>query len=398
MNQAEVKTSWPAVLILSGAGIISAFQVGKVPPLLPDIMTELDISLVYAGWILSIFNIIGVILGAFTGSFADTLGHRRLLISGLILQSAGSLLGSVAPSFAWLLVTRFFEGLGFLAVIVSTPTLIFLAVNHRDTRTALAIWTCYLPAGACLIMLIIPALINFAGWREIWQINGILIIGYTLMVIKVTTTLAPFRTKNQPRVMTMFKDIAKTASTAGPLLLALIFTTYTLQWLAVMGFLPTLLLEKFAFSKALASVLTAIMVGVNIIGNLAAGWLLNRGARRWLLITFSCTMMGICAIAIYDTQAGMAVNYTACILFSIFGGLIPATVLGAAPAYAPEPGLISTTMGIIIQGGHFGQVFGPIVLAALVSTTGSWETGSWFLAGVAALGIIFSLVLARLRA
>ena len=158
MTEISGKTPWPTLFILVGTGIISAFQVGKVPPLLPDIQADLGITLVHAGWVLSIFNIIGLILGTFTGSIADTLGHRRLLLAGLCLQSAGSLAGSFAGSFEMLILFRFVEGMGFLSVIVSTPALIFQTVQAKDFKVAMAVWTCYLPAGVCLIMILIPGL------------------------------------------------------------------------------------------------------------------------------------------------------------------------------------------------------------------------------------------------
>ena len=129
MKEIKTNSPWGLVLILVGAGVVSAFQVGKVPPLLPDIKTELMISLFYAGWILSIFNITGLILGTFTGAIADTIGHRRLLIFGMAIQALASFLGSFASSFYILLGTRLFEGMGFLAVVVSAPTLIFQVVR-----------------------------------------------------------------------------------------------------------------------------------------------------------------------------------------------------------------------------------------------------------------------------
>ncbi len=73
------KTPWGLVCILLGAGILSAFQVGKVPPVLQNIRSDLSISLFRAGWVLSIFNFIGLMMGTCTGAIADALGHRRLV-------------------------------------------------------------------------------------------------------------------------------------------------------------------------------------------------------------------------------------------------------------------------------------------------------------------------------
>ena len=396
MNTTESKTPWGLVLILVGAGIISAFQVGKVPPLLPDIKTDLNISLFYAGWILSVFNITGLILGTCTGAIADTIGHRRLLMLGIALQALGSFSGSFATSFNLLILTRLIEGTGFLAVVVSTPTLIFQVVRKKDVKIALSMWTCYLPAGVTLVMLIIPFMSKFSDWRSVWQINSFLLIVFLILLINSTSDITPFQRKNKLSIKNLITDIIKTSTSAGPLLLALIFTTYALQWLAVMGFLPTLLIERFGFSKSTASILTAVMVGMNIIGNLAGGLFLKIGIKRWALIAFASFVMGCCSFAIYSGTT-FCINYAGCLLFSLIGGLVPASVIGGAPVYAPSDKLISTTTGMLIQGGQSGQVFGPTILAWIVSTTGTWNSGFFFLGSVAGLGIIASLCLAKLK-
>ncbi len=413
MNKVDdTKTPWHIVMLLFGAGILSAFQVGKVPPVIMDIRIDLGISLFYAGWILSIFNFTGLVMGTIAGVIADTFGHRRLMISGLALQIIGSTLGSFSSTYSILLVTRFIEGAGFLAVIVSTPALIFKIVKNRDVKVALSIWSCYLPAGASLMMILSPLILSTSNWRGVWQTNAFILFLYTIWLFHKTSSLtvpnlSKFTVENTTqtksiqiksiRLNQLLKDIIQTATSAGPLILAGIFITYSLQWLAVMGFLPTLIVEKFGFSKSIASLLTALMVFINIFGNLAGGRILKSGVRRWKLIAFASIVMGTCSIAIYSSSNWFLINYAGCLVFSIFGGLIPASVLGGVPLYAPSKKLIATSNGLVIQGGQTGQVLGPPVLAFLVSQTGTWESGSWFLGGVASIGVILSLFLARLR-
>jgi len=391
------ETPWGLVCILLGAGILSAFQVGKVPPVLQDIRSDLSISMFHAGWVLSVFNLIGLMLGTATGAIADALGHRRLMLFGIGLQIAGSFLGAISPSFGWLLATRFMEGAGFLAVIVSTPTLIFQVVREKDIRMALSVWSCYLPAGAAMMMVLLPFYLKFTSWQGLWQINGVLLTLYGILLARATAKI-PFLNGSQSlKFNSLAADMFKTITSPGPLVLALIFITYSLQWLAVMGFLPTLLLEKYGFSRALASWLTAGMVFLNIFGNLAGGRLLKNGCKRWILIGLASFVMGSCAIAIYSSGNNFLLNYSGCLIFSLVGGLIPASVIGAAPLYAPSKTLVSTTTGFVIQGGQSGQVLGPPVLAWLVSTTGSWTAGAWFLGSVALIGILLSLCMAGLR-
>ncbi len=396
MNPAD-KSPWGLILLLFGVGILSASQIGKVPPVLSDIRSDLVISLFHAGWLLSIFNVTGLFLGTFTGAIADAVGHRRLMLLGLILQIFGCISGSLSHSFYGVLVSRILEGMGFLAVIVSIPALIFQVTQPRDWTRALSIWTCYVPAGVSLMMLILPLVLTLTNWRGLWQINAAVLTVYTLILAKKTAGISFEPPSLSITVGRLVKDVIRTAGSSGPLILALIFITYALQWLTIMGFLPTLILETYGFSKSMASILTAGMVFVNIFGNLAAGRLLERGIKRWKLITFAFIVMGLCAVAVYRPDASFLSAYTACLVFSIVGGLIPASILGAVPEYAPSNRLIATTNGLVIQGGQTGQVMGPPILAWLVSHTGSWACGSWFLGGVALVGVTLSLCLARLK-
>lgn len=398
MNTNQDKTPWALVFILFGAGILSAFQVGKVPPVLSDIRSDLSVSLFHAGWILSIFNFTGLLLGTCTGIIADTIGHRRLMLSGFALQIAGCILGSYAQSFYGLLGARFLEGAGFLSVSISIPTLIFQLVRSKDMKVALSVWSCYLPAGAALMMVFVPMVLTLSTWRGLWQLNALILTVYALILLKTTRSIK-FTNNPSSKIepSKMLKDIFRTTTSLGPFLLAFIFMVYSLQWLSVMGFLPTLMIEKFGFSKSLASMLTALMVAVNIIGNIAGGRLLNKGIRRWKLIAFASFIMGSCAIVIYSDTPSFGINYAGCIAFSIFGGLIPASILGGVPLYAPSKRLIGTTNGLVIQGGQSGQFFGPPILSFLVFQTGSWSCGAWFLGSVAILGIILSFLFSQMK-
>jgi len=94
---------------------------------------------------------------------------------------------------------------------------------------------------------------------------------------------------------------------------------------------------------------------------------------------------------------GIGFFFVACLLFSGAGGLLPASVLGGAPVYAPKPELVATTNGFIMQGSQLGQTLGPPALALIVSTTGSWQSAPWLLGLSAAAGMILSMVLATLE-
>ena len=391
-------TPWSLVLLLVGAGVVGAFQVGKAPPMLLSIRSEFGMSLFLAGWILSIFNVIGFLLGSMAGAVADAFGHRRLLFIGFFLQALGSLAGSFATGASLLLATRATEGLGFLFIVVAAPAMVARVTAPKDIRLSLSMWSCFLPAGASMIMLFVPLVILRMDWRELWQVNAVILGAYALWLMRGTAHLAGRAAGPKKGMGRVWRDLRLTVTSTGPVLLAAIFTTYALQWLCVMGFLPTLLSEEYGLSAGRASVFTAVMVAMNVPGNLMGGWLLHRGFQRWKLIAFASAVMGLCSLAIYSQNLQFGPRYAACLIFSLIGGLLPASALGGAPLYAPSPQQLATTNGLIMQGGQFGQVIGPPTLALIVSLGGGWKSAPWLLGGSAAVGVVLSFGLAVLEA
>jgi MFS family permease len=391
------KTPWGLVLLFVGAGVVGAFQIGKAPPVLPAIRAELGMSLFLAGWILSALNVIGLFLGSAAGAMADGFGHRRVLIAGLLCQAAGSLAGSWSDGAALLFATRILEGLGFVSVAVAGPALIFRVTNPTDIRIALSLWSCYVPGGIAVIMLVAPFLTGIFGWRGLWQVNAGILAFYAIFVSFYARRLPGRSSGRSVRPGQLWEDLRRTSSSTGPLLLAATFSTYALMWLAVMGFLPTLLIEGYGVKPDHASFLTALMVGVNVPGNLSGGWLLQRGFRRSRLIIAAILIMGLCSLAIYSPSLPFWVRYLACLAFSACGGVLPASIMSAVPVLAPDPRLVATANGLIVQGSNLGQVIGPPTLALIVSATGGWEGAPWFLGSVALVGVFLGSLLARLE-
>ncbi|MBI5585734.1 MAG: MFS transporter [Deltaproteobacteria bacterium] len=400
-SRAEIKihegTPWGQVLLLIGAGVVASFQIGKVPPVLPALRIDLGLSLFWASWVISIYSVIGLFIGAMAGALADRLGHRRLLLWGLVIQGSGSLVGSLAGSPELLLGTRVLEGLGFLAIATSTPALIFRLVRPERVRLALGFWSAFVPIGMTLVLLGAPLVVGFSGWRGLWQVNALILLGYALVLGSRTRELARAGGGSQARWRFILEDVAKTASTPGPLLLALIFSTYALQWVTVMGFFPTLLMENRGFGAGSSSLLTALMVAVNIPGNFTGGWLLQRGVPRRRIIAISSLTMAAVSTAIFVPGFSFGLQYLACLLFSGVGGMLPAAVFGSAPVLAPSTKLVAATNGLIMQGSQFGQVVGPPLLAWMVSAAGTWGIAPWLLLPMALLGTALSLFLSRLE-
>lgn len=386
------RTRWSLVILATLAGVIGSMQIGKAPPAIPELRAELALGLIAAGWIASIFNATSAALGATAGIFADRFGHRHAAVGGLVMLAIGSVLGGLAPSAGTLLAARFIEGIGFLVIVVACPSLIARVCEPRHVRLAIGIWASYMPAGVATMMLLSPWLLDTIGWRGLWLVNaGIALVAAAAFWLMTHGLQLPATGRRS------WAAVRAATTLPGPWLLAGCFACYSMQFFAVMSWLPTFLVEELGAPLSLAALLTALVVAANMIGTWLGGWLLHRGVERWILLAAVAATVSFLAAAVYSGPFPVAVRVGCAFVFSVIGGILPTACLAGAPAHAPSPAQVGAVNGIIVQGANLGTLLGPPALAAAVAFAGGWSRAGWLLPIAGAAGFVLALGLRRVE-
>jgi MFS family permease len=353
---------------------VAAFHVGKMPPALPSVRADLGATLGQGGWLLSIINLLAASTGMLVALTADRIGHRRLILVGTGVCLAASIAGAYAGDVGQLLVARFFEGLGFIATTVAVPALLVRMARPADSRRVMALWSIYMPFGAGSMMLVAALILPHASWRTVWLVAGAASAAMLVVLLLRTARrreLDPTDTPARPVVAEMIE----VATSAGPLALAICFGAYSCCWYAVVGFLPTLQIDRLGFTPFAAAVVTACVTFVNVIGNLAAGALLDRGVPRVTLIVGTTVSMAVCAAGIFVDGVPDLLRLLLAGLYSMVIGAVAASLFAAIPVHAPRPQLVGATTGLLMQGSNLGALIGPPITAALV-TSGGWSAAA----------------------
>lgn len=384
-------TPWISVAVVVAAGVVGALQVGKATIALEALRADLQLDLAAAGWVMSLFALIGALAGTPAGIAVNRFGDRKLLLTGLIAIACGSAAGALVHNLAALLVARVIEGAGFLLIVIAAPAVLQRIAAPKDRDLAFAIWSTFMPAGIALSLLIGPA---FDGWRTLWQANAV-ISGLLAVLFVITVPRGSAASVDLP-LRAIGGDVRAVFKAGGPLLLALIFVSFALQYFAVISFLPTLLAERMQVSATAAGVLSAIAIGSNILGNLAAGLLLKRGWSSWALIALSTAVMGITSIGIFVSALPAVLVFMLCVIFSGVGGILPATVLASAPRVAPSAALAPIVVGLVMQGNLIGQVLGPVAVGTAVDLAG-WSAAAIPVLASAVIGIALALAFGRIK-
>lgn len=381
-------TDWWVVVLVVAAGIAASLQIGKAAIAIPLLQTETGRDLAVLGWVSSIFAVLGLFGGVPVGALATRFGDRRILLFGLTLLAIGSALGAMTSGLGLLLACRVVEGSGFLMVSVSGPALLRRCVGERDREIAMALWSCFMPAGMALAMLLGPL---FGGWRAIWLAGaGFALVAGAAVALRVPASAAGAAVSWRQ----LAADAGSMFRTRGPMLLALCFALYAMMFFAVLSFLPVLLIERMQSSLAVAGLLSGLATAGNIVGNLIAGMLLARGVPRLAVLAGASLAMGLAAVFVFLPLLPPAGAFVSGILFATAGGFIPATLLSTAAALAPRPNLVPASIGLLMQGSNLGQVLGPAVVGLVISGIG-WAAAAWLVAILALLAMLTAFGLRR---
>lgn len=388
---AAVRSAWPMIILIVGAGVVAAFQVGKASIGLPAVQADLGLGLATASWLISAFAIIGAVAGAPVGLAVDRIGARRMAPLGLLFMGAGSALGALASSASTLLATRVLEGVGFLTLVVAGPALFTSTAPAPIRGRAMALWATFMPAGLTIVMLAAP-LLTLLTWRGFWLLNALLLLAYAFL--SAWRLPSPARLADAPR--NIRQDMAEAFLAPGPWVLAGLFAAFSAVFFAVFGLLPSYLSTRLSVASEVAGMLSAIAVAASAAGNLVCGQLLAHGYHPGRLIFVSFGTMALCSVGIFNDFIPGGAAYALCVLFSFASGLVPVVIFDSAPHRAPRPDLVGATIGFAMQGNNVGLVLGPAVAGALVASFG-WGMVSVTVVAISVAAAPLALALRRTK-
>jgi MFS family permease len=359
-DAAPAVTRWAEVAVLVGAGVTASLQLGKVAPALLAIAADLQVGLSGAAGLLSVFALVGAVFGLAAGLVAARLGMRRALLAGLWALGAAGLAAAFAPGPALLYACRVVEGAGFLAVVVSAPTLVAARAAPADRALAMSWWSIFMPSGIALGMLAAPVVEGF-GWRMAWAAMALL----PPLAALLAGVLLP-RSSGRPvgvqegvrrRLVALWRARL-------PVLLAAAFSCYTVVYFGIAGFLPARLVEGFSLALPLAGLAGAGAAIANIGGNLLAGRLIRRGWRAPMLVLSAGMAMALLSAGTFALPFSLGLTLAAALLASGIGGIIPASLFALVPRSVPEPSLTGPALGLVVQCNNIGSLLAPLAVAA----------------------------------
>ncbi len=383
----------PEWVILS-AGIMAAFHVGKLAPAIPVLQSDLGISLVEAGLLLSLVQLVGMSSGLVWGFSIGRIGLRRAVLLGLGILALSSFISGFFSTSTPLLVSRAIEGMGFVLVVLSGPGLMRALVPAERLNISIGWWGAFMGFGAGGAMLLGPFILEHLHWSYWWWISAL----FTLLALGWVKQAIPASVDSEARsemqhglIAHLYESLSQVLRKPAPWLLAVMFAAYSGQWLAVIGFLPTIYNDA-GLSGLVVAMLTALVAIINAAGNVLGGRLLHLGWQPERLIMLVFALMGLMTwitfSALFAGQVGW--QFAAVLIFSAAGGIIPAILFALAVQRTPRSDLVPVTIGWVQQMSAFGQLSTPPLFALVATWVGGWHLTWLMTGGLSLLGIVLA--------
>ncbi|ROQ66304.1 sugar phosphate permease [Streptomyces sp. 840.1] len=133
-----------------------------------------DIGAADTAWLISVLYLASAVAQPVLGRLADVLGPRRVFLAGLVVVIASGLVGAVAPSFGWLIVSRLLLGIGTSAAYPAAMAVLrdeSARIGRATPRSVLARLSFAALGSAAVGPTLGGLLVMVVGWRGIFAVN-----------------------------------------------------------------------------------------------------------------------------------------------------------------------------------------------------------------------------------
>jgi AAHS family 4-hydroxybenzoate transporter-like MFS transporter len=380
-----IRQQWLVAITCGLIVFVDGFDAQAMGYVAPALTAALHIPRSVLGPVIS-SGLVGMMIGALvSGSLADRIGRRPVLIACALVFGIGSLLTATAQSVQALVIFRALTGLGMGGAMPNAIALTSESMPHRLRGAAVTIMICGFSLGAAVGGFVAAAIIPSFGWPSVFLVGG----SAPIVIAIAAFTWLPDSTR---AVSTGFPvaQLFTEGRGVATVLIWVVYFTNLLNLYFLNSWLPTIINDS-GVPVGTAIRLTALFQIGGIGGAIVIAWMLYRWFSFWVLA--ACYLWA--AIAVFFIGAAGASPLMLGLAISAAGlGIIGGQNGGHAVTAGFYPTQIrSTGVGWALGVGRIGSITGPVLGGWLLAQGTAVERVFWtaaipaLIATLAAVGI-----------
>ncbi|QCR19146.1 DHA2 family efflux MFS transporter permease subunit [Agrococcus sp. SGAir0287] len=180
------RARWLGLVAISLAVAIIIVDSTIVNVAIPSIVDDLGIGSTQVQWVQESYTLVFAALLLVFGALADRVGRRRMVLVGVLIFVAASILAASAPTGDLLIAARVVQGVGGAMILPTTLSLINAGFRGRDRGIAFAVWGSTIGGMAAVGPLLGGWLTTSFSWRWAFGVNvpigALIVVGLLLFV------------------------------------------------------------------------------------------------------------------------------------------------------------------------------------------------------------------------
>ena len=382
-------TRW-LVLLLGAAVFLNYVDRGAIAVAAPVMKGELGMSATAFGIAVSAFFWVYAPVQLVVGWLCDRFPVTKLMVGGIILWAASTLLIGFVGGFTSLLVLRVMLGIGESIAFPGTSKIIAMHVPVEQRGMANAAVAAGLALGPAIGTLTGGLIVATMGWRAMFIIFGLATLLWLVPWQRVV------------RQLPMIEEGAALARVPARKLLGnwslwamgIGHSAGNFCFYFLLAWLPLYLVQSRGYSIGEMTLLASVGYGVQAVAAMAYGVISDRWTRsgrseatiRRGMMIVSQLLAGVAIFGIYTSESVGALLFWLCV-----GGAATAALslnLYAIAQMFAGPRAVGTWVGIQNAVGNLSGIFGPIITGMMIDKAG-YGSAFYLTAGVALFGALW---------
>jgi len=340
------------------------------PVLAADVRKAFGFSLANTGLLSTIFTLGLGIGGLPTGFLLARYSRKMVLLTGIIIFSAATVVTTVVPGFWTMLVCLAAQGIGMSMLATS---MFALAASYFARNRAAAIGSvnfCYGIGGFLGPYLAGKLRQSYNTWHAPMIYFGLL--GF-VMVVMIALTVRPWFSETRRAVEAKAdRGGAESLANRNTIILAILSVIHGLSMYGFLGLYPTFLREVLHYTPADAGKVIGFF-GVGALASIPCGWIGDRYSPK-LVLSGSLLSIAVLGYLFFQQSPTMLTREILTCLYGVTGSAVLYVNLAGYHVKALRSSLSSRGSGMFVTSLYGGAAFGGYLLGGIASR------GGWLLA------------------
>jgi len=351
------------ILIIVYLSILAfTFLLQSIPPTLPLIISELQLTYTRAGLLMSLFALPGLFISLLGGFLSDRYRMRPLGTGCFLLMIGGTLLIGFGTDLWILWLGRIISGIGALTLSILLPKLLSQWFKGKELGLAMGIFNTGVPLGSIICFGLFGKMGSLWGWRVPIVLTGIYSLITAILFLSLYQ-LPSSQTLENEKPGGLYKSLNEMGY---PIWwVGLSWLWFNAAFISYATFAPNFFLEK-GYTIEQSGFLTGIPLLGSLFLSPPTGYLVDRFRHQEWLIGIGGMALSVLAFS-FNFSSSFLLLVT---LMGIFSAMIPAPIYSLPPEML-KPENVGLGFGVISTCSSIGLFLAPYLVGRIKDFTGS---------------------------